>query len=139
MPDQIFLSHSKDDREIVEYFANKFDDTGIKPVRMEYEKWSRKGKPNWRWIRNEILKSKALFLILTNNIVARVHTHNWVAFEIGVASIRIPIIPVFVFKEENIDFLYHMLVITLMRPFLIGRICSGRTFQRVNWSQVNML
>jgi hypothetical protein len=46
MPDQIFLSHSKHDREIVGYFDDKFDDTGIKPVRMEYERWSRRGKPN---------------------------------------------------------------------------------------------
>jgi hypothetical protein len=41
MPEQIFISHSKKDSEIVDYFIDKFNDTGIKPVRMEYEKWSR--------------------------------------------------------------------------------------------------
>lgn len=42
---------------------------GIKPVLMEYEKWSREGRPNWMWIKDGIQKSKALFLILTKNIV----------------------------------------------------------------------
>jgi len=59
MKDQIFLSHSREDRQIVQYFLDKFDDTGVKPVLMEFEKWSRNGKPNWIWIRDEIKKSKA--------------------------------------------------------------------------------
>jgi hypothetical protein len=71
---------------------------------MEYEKWSRNGNPNWRWIKDEIQKSRALFLILAKNIVKKEYTQNWVAFEIGVASTCNPPIPVFVFKEENIDF-----------------------------------
>jgi hypothetical protein len=49
MPEQIFISHSKKDSEIVDYFIDKFNDTGIKPVRMEYEKWSREHKANWMW------------------------------------------------------------------------------------------
>jgi hypothetical protein len=40
---------------------------------MEYEKWSREHKANWMWIRDEIQKSKALFLILTKNIVEKRH------------------------------------------------------------------
>jgi hypothetical protein len=30
------------DRIIVDYFVQKFADTDVKPVLMEYEKWSRK-------------------------------------------------------------------------------------------------
>lgn len=71
---------------------------------MEYEKWSRSGNPNWMWIRNEIKKSKALFLILTKNITKREYTQNWVAFEIGVAAACDPPVPVFVFKEQKVDF-----------------------------------
>ena len=104
MTDQIFISHSSKDHEIVDYFIEKFDDTDIKPIRMEYEKWSRKGKPNWIWIKDEIQRSKALFLILTKNIVKKEFTQNWVAFEIGVASMCDSQVPVFVFREENIDF-----------------------------------
>ena len=35
--------------------------------------WSREGKPNWMWIREEIQKSNTLFLMLTNNIVEKAH------------------------------------------------------------------
>jgi hypothetical protein len=73
MPEQKFNSHSKKDSERVDYFIDKFNDTGVKPVRMEYEKWSREHKANWMWIRDEIQKSKALFLILTKNIVEKRH------------------------------------------------------------------
>jgi TIR domain len=104
MPEQIFISHSNKDDEIVAYFTGKFDDKGIKPVLMEYEKWSREGRPNWMWIKDGIQKSKALFLILTKNLVKEAYTQNWIAFEIGVASTRIPEIPVVVFKEEKVDF-----------------------------------
>jgi TIR domain len=104
MADQIFVSHSAKDSEIVNYFIDKFDDTGIKPVRMEYEKWSRKGRPNWIWIKDEIQGSKALFLILTRNIIKKEYTQNWIAFEIGVAAMCDPQVPVFVFREEDVDF-----------------------------------
>ena len=64
----------------------------------------RDGRPNWLWIKDEIQRSKAFFLILTKNIVKNEHAQNWVAFEIGVASTRNPRIPVIVFREENVDF-----------------------------------
>lgn len=101
---QIFLSHSSKDVEIVHYFLSKFDDTSVKPVLMEFEKWSRNRRPNWEWIRDEIRESKALFLLLSNNITAKQQTQNWVSFEIGLASVCIPPIPVFVFQEENVHF-----------------------------------
>jgi hypothetical protein len=65
MPEQKFNSHSKKDSEIVDYFIDKFNDTGVKPVRMEYEKWSREHKANWMWIRDEIH--------ITKNIVEKTH------------------------------------------------------------------
>jgi hypothetical protein len=102
MTHQIFISHSAKDKKVVEYFVNKFADTGVKPVLMEYEKWSRESKPNWKWIKDEIQKSKILFLILTLNLVKTEYTQNWVAFEVGVASTNN--LPVFVFKEEKVDF-----------------------------------
>ena len=104
MTDQIFISNSAKDSQTVEYFVHKFNDTGVKPVRMEYEQWSRNCKPNWMWIKDEIQKSKVLFLLLTKNIIKKEYTQNRVAFEIGIASMCAPLIPVFVFREENIDF-----------------------------------
>jgi hypothetical protein len=102
---QIFVSHSSKDKPIVDFFLEKFNDVGVKPVLMEYEKWSRNGRPNWIWIKDEIQQSKALFLlILTKNIVKNEHTQNWIAFEIEVASTCNPMIPVFVFMEKNVNF-----------------------------------
>lgn len=59
---QIFISHSAKDRIAVDYFVEKFTDTGVKPVLMEYEKWSRGGKRNWKWIKDEIQRSQNFFL-----------------------------------------------------------------------------
>ena len=92
------------DNEISNFFIRKFGDTDVKPVLMEYEKWSRNDRPNWMWIKDEIQKSTALFLILTKNIAENEYTQNWVAFEIGVAATSNPAIPIFVFREQNIDF-----------------------------------
>lgn len=101
---KIFISHSANDRQVVDRVLEIFDDTKIKPVLMEYEKWSRDNRPNWEWIRTEIEKSSALLVILTKGITEREHTQNWVAFEIGVAAECKPPKPVFVLREENINF-----------------------------------
>lgn len=50
---QIFISHSAKDKKIVDSFLAKFNNVGgVKPVLMEYEKWSRNGRPNWMWIKD---------------------------------------------------------------------------------------
>ena len=72
MTKTIFISHSADDLAINQFFRDAFDDTYVKPVMMENEKWSRKEEPNWKWIRKEIKKSTALFVILTKSVVSKV-------------------------------------------------------------------
>lgn len=89
---------SAKDKEISSFFIRKFGNTSVKPVLMEYEKW-----PNWKWIKDEIQKSSAL-LVLTKHLVKNEYTQNWVAFEIEVAATSHPAIPIFVFREHNIDF-----------------------------------
>jgi hypothetical protein len=101
---QVFISHSSRDRNQMQFFQDLFDDTNVKPIFMEFEKWSRNYNPNWLWIRKEIRKSKALFVVLTKNITERKHTQNWVSFEIGVAAGCKPPLPIFVFREEDVDF-----------------------------------
>jgi hypothetical protein len=101
---QIFISHSGKDQDVKNEIANVFADTGTKQVFMEYERYSRDGKPNWKWIRDEIRKSKAVFVILTRNINSTPQTRNWVSFEIGVAATCDPPIPVYVFREEDVNF-----------------------------------
>ena len=62
------------------FFRDAFDDTNVKPVTMEYEKWSRNNRPNWKWITREVKRSKALFVILTMSVRTKVQTQNWIAY-----------------------------------------------------------
>jgi len=93
---QLFMSHTKLDRQ----FCNSFDiiasRIGIKIFRSEFEEIKR---PAWQTIRNEINNSIALFLLVGKELVKAqrlsetsikasekwTHTQNWIAFEIGVA------------------------------------------------------
>jgi hypothetical protein len=70
---------------------------------MEYEKWLRNKRPNWKWIKDEIQKSRALL----------------VAFEIGMAATSHPAIPIYVFRENNIDFAVPYLNYYFDRPMSI--------------------
>jgi len=102
---QIFISHSGKDREIVDSIIQSFSGTGVKPILVEDMGWSRDhGEPNWLWIKNEILKSEALFVILSKGLVAQEHTQNWVAFEIGIAAGCDPPKPVHVITGEHVRF-----------------------------------
>ena len=105
MPPQIFISHSGKDREIVEAIIKSFDGTGYTPILMEDREWDRHDdEPNWLWIKNQILQSEALFVILSKGLVAQEHTQNWVAFEIGVAAGCNPPKPVYVITGEQVRF-----------------------------------
>jgi hypothetical protein len=112
---QIFISHSAKDNEISDFFIRKFDDTDVKPVLMDYEKWSRNDRPNWMWIKDEIQKSSALFLILTKNIVKNEYTQNWVAF----------------LESRILTFPCPTLIIILINPCQIQDIYSQETYLRL--------
>jgi hypothetical protein len=101
---QIFISHSKEDEDKIDFIRRMLQDTEVKPVFMEFEHWSRNKKPNWLWIKYEILKSKALMLVLTKRITEKIQTQNWVSFEVGIAASSNPPLPVFVLREEDVIF-----------------------------------
>lgn len=108
---QIFMSHSQKDALVKQVFDDIFAKTDVKPIWMEYERWSqRKDEPNWRWVSRHISMPEtiAVFVLLTRNVInvdypeRTLATQNWVSYEIGVASATSK--PVFVFKEEDVDF-----------------------------------
>ena len=102
---QIFISYSGKDREIVDAIIKSFDGTECNPVLMEDREWKKHpDQPNWLWIKNQILQSQALFVILSKGRVAQEHTQNWVAFEIGVAAGCSPLKPVYAITGENVKF-----------------------------------
>lgn len=96
---QIFLSHTKEDKD----FCDKFDvvcaRVGIKAYRSEFETIK---APAWNTIKEEISKSSAVFLLVGEKLVelqktsqdnielrkSWSHTQNWIAFEVGLACQR---------------------------------------------------
>ena len=96
---QVFISHTKHDKD----FCDKFDvacaRVGIKAYRSEFEKIK---TPAWSSIKAEILKSSALFLLVGKKLVEFQnaslldtklrrewsHTQNWIAYEVGLACQR---------------------------------------------------
>lgn len=79
----IFLSHSKEDYNIINVFRNAFNGTEVHPILMEYEKFS---NPPWTAIKNTIEKSSTIFVLLSNNLKISDYTQNWVSYEVGVAG-----------------------------------------------------
>jgi hypothetical protein len=130
MQAQIFISHSAKDTESIRKLAELFRDTNIKQVLMEFETYTRKQRPNWQWILEEIKKSRALFVILTKNVSTLSQTRNWVAFEIGVAAAYEPSIPVYVFREDDVVFPVPYLSVyfpyTVFRPLRTTRISASK-------------
>jgi hypothetical protein len=100
----IFISHSGKDREIVDAIVGSFNDTGVQPILVEDTAWRKEQEPNWLWIKNQIVNSQALFVILIKGLVAQEHTQNWVAFEIGLAAGCDPPKPVCMIASEHVRF-----------------------------------
>lgn len=56
------------------------------PTVMNRDELARHQEPNWLQIRRAIQESAAVLLIITQGITQRMHTQNWVAFEVGIAA-----------------------------------------------------
>jgi hypothetical protein len=128
----IFMSHSRKDATIIEVFNEVFAKTGVKPIWMEYEKWSQRvDEPNWSWISRHIRMpdTVGVFVLLTRNVTdtnnpkRTLATQNWVAYEVGVASTSKPAKPVYVFKEEDVDFPVPYL--TNFMPYSVTKVLTS--------------
>ena len=80
---QIFVSHSRRDEEIRDFFDRAFAGSTVKAVRLEFEEFPKPAAP---YIAQQIRVSDAIFVLLGPNIVGSPYTQNWVAFEIGLAA-----------------------------------------------------
>ena len=86
----VFVSHSKYDTEIVEFFSYALRAAGLKGILMEYEdiRGIYAGERISKIIKDP--KIACLIVLLGENIVSSprspVHTRNWVNFEVGVAA-----------------------------------------------------
>ncbi len=101
MGNQIFLSHSKRDIELVNPIAQVFASTNLKLVMENFEGVA---NPPASEIQEDIEDSKALFVLLGPNTLYHEHTQNWIAWECGVAAQAG--LPIWVFEDTNnpVDF-----------------------------------
>lgn len=93
---QIFLSHTKRDKDFCDRFEDVSPRTGIKIFRSELEIFE---TPPWKTIKDAINDSVALFLLIGHELVKSQedsnhstvsrqkwkYTQNWISYEIGLA------------------------------------------------------
>lgn len=82
---QIFISHSKEDKDLVDFFSNAFAGTKVKAVFEEFERILT-GKITSYKIKQDIENSNAVFVILSQNVHDIPHTRDWIVWETGVAK-----------------------------------------------------
>ena len=88
---RVFLSHTKFDKDFCDKFDNICSNVGMKRFRSEF---SEIVKPPWRTIKEQLGKSRALFLLVGNELVNHQasqynpdwrFTQNWISYEVGIA------------------------------------------------------
>lgn len=82
----IFISHSRRDKELVTAMAKVLRNIGHNPIIEEFIPEEEKEPIPYEEIRKNVNLSDYVFLFLTDNIVKTEYTHNWVAFEIGLTA-----------------------------------------------------
>jgi len=82
----IFISHSRRDEDLVTAMAKVLRNIGHTPIIEEFIPEEEKEPIPYEEIRKNVNLSQYVFLFLTDNIVATEYTHNWVAFEVGLAA-----------------------------------------------------
>ena len=84
---QIFVSHSRKDTKILDFFAKAFATTGVKWKCMEFEnmQFEDMPRPQSEEINKQVKNSIATFLLLGPNVKNSDYTQNWIAFEVGLS------------------------------------------------------
>ena len=84
---QIFVSHSQRDEDLKNFFSNAFAPTNVRAIYEEFEKIIRGGVTSEQ-IARDIENSRAVFVILSQNVQNIPHTRDWVVWEAGVGKNR---------------------------------------------------
>lgn len=93
---QIFISHSKKDKDIIHFFLEAFAGTKVKPHLEELEKEAPSGITAQK-IEKDIQASNAVFVLLSENVENLKHTRDWVTWECGIAINK----PVWIFEPHE--------------------------------------
>jgi len=79
----VFISHSRKDKELIRAIDDIFRSVDVTPLFMEFTPES---KPPYKKIEENVTKSNAVFLFLTENVISSEYTKNWISFEGGLAK-----------------------------------------------------
>lgn len=91
---RVFLSHTKYDKNFCDKFDNICSNVGMQRFRSEFAQID---KPPWRTIKEQLGKSRALFLLIGKELVNQQaspynpdwkFTQNWISYEVGIAHQR---------------------------------------------------
>ncbi|MFC2001270.1 hypothetical protein ACFLUZ_02060 [Chloroflexota bacterium] len=80
----VFISHSKDDPNLG-FFQRVFAALPIESIWMELEDIK---PPPYISIIENVNRSDALFVLISEHLLDKQHTNNWVSFEVGLAANR---------------------------------------------------
>ena len=94
-----FISHSREDMELVNRIYKALYQAGVEPKLAEFEELGEKGKLSAPQIKEMIMNSSWTLVFLTPKVTASVHTQNWVAYEVGVSHGLSR--PVWIFEDEK--------------------------------------
>lgn len=116
---QIFITHTRKDKDFLNKFDSIFAGTEVKRYRSEFEEIQ---EPPWRTIKQEINRSNALFFIVGKELVQSHKNHdsdwdytqNWIAYEIGLAC-QIGL-DVWVICDKNINLNFSVPYVSMYWP-----------------------
>ena len=83
---QVFISHSRKDRELINNVATMLRNVNDEPVLMEYMPRTIRDRPNWAMIRKVVSDSDYLMLFKTDNAITTDYTKSWIIYEVGLAA-----------------------------------------------------
>jgi len=79
----IFLTHSQYDTTL----PNIFDKAaGMTDISLLHVEWEQLITPPWKFVRDKLKNSEAIFILKGSNIARSLYTSNWVSYELGLAA-----------------------------------------------------
>lgn len=106
----IFISHSKRDKELVERIKTVVTNIGHQAIIEEFIPAESKQPIPYAEIKSNVDLSSMVFLFLTDNVVLTDYTRNWVMFEISLAASQQK--RLFVFERQGTPIQYPVPYLT---------------------------
>ncbi len=80
---EIFISHSKRDEDIKNFFSNVFAGLNVAGKFVEFEEYE---SPPWQFIQERVNAAKSVFVLLGPHVRQLSYTRDWITWETGLAS-----------------------------------------------------